>query len=645
MSIGAPVALNMLAPDATPGAADLIPILPSPFTGNLQYTTIPALALSFGANQSDVYGNLVIGTAACLVPPTTGSPVTAIGTNALTDATGTALTALGDLAGQHVTTAKSSVYVGHKTGFYAGSQSSNTFVGAFAAVGIAADPLRITSTFVGGNNCAFGEAAMQNICGFADSNSGIGFNVIFSALYAQSNSAVGTGALELTVNGKQNSALGVGAGKFVQGDQGVFIGALSGYGLTTFHVFPSAAAIGTFVIPLADTSWAILNAAIYAGTFFQAQCTITAKTGTTVTVSNNAFAASVLPGAALVNSRTGLSWYPSNFISSGGTKWPFADTSVFLVGDTVTSTAFAGNATVSSIDPNTSITISVPTTGLVAAGTIFQDKTGTYTAVPSSVTNALSNVFTFANGTAWATVGDVVSVPGVVFDCATILAINPNVSITISQPLLKAIAPNAVAGIYQVNNANTGLGNVTIGYSSGGTLQGGAARNTTLGYNNANSLTTGSNNIIIGQLADIADGTASNQTVIGLGQTAAKISGSLFSAVSRATLANAAGQTWTTAQIAPGVLTRSGAAGVSDTTPTAAQIVAAIPGCEVGSGYEFSVINNNSGTLTIVAGAGVTLAGTTTIATLQMRRYLVRVNAFAAGSEAVILHGIFTAAP
>lgn len=91
-------------------------------------------------------------------------------------------------------------------------------------------------------------------------------------------------------------------------------------------------------------------------------------------------------------------------------------------------------------------------------------------------------------------------------------------------------------------------------------------------------------------------------------------------------VANAAGQTLTAAAVVNGVILRSGAAAVSDTTPTAALILAAMKNPAVGDTFECTIVNTNSGTLTIVAGSGITLAGTTTIATTKTRRYQGRVT-------------------
>lgn len=133
-------------------------------------------------------------------------------------------------------------------------------------------------------------------------------------------------------------------------------------------------------------------------------------------------------------------------------------------------------------------------------------------------------------------------------------------------------------------------------------------------------------------------------TVLGNAQVAATISGDLVRGTTPVTIDNVAGVTWTAVQMRGGQITRSGANAVSDTTPTAAQIVAAIPGCEINSTIEFDVINTNTGLLTILLGSGVIPAGTTTIATVFTRHYRARVTNATLNSEAVTLYGVSTGA-
>lgn len=109
--------------------------------------------------------------------------------------------------------------------------------------------------------------------------------------------------------------------------------------------------------------------------------------------------------------------------------------------------------------------------------------------------------------------------------------------------------------------------------------------------------------------------------------------------------ANALGHTIPTATFIGGVDLRSGPVGAfNDTTPTAAQIIAAIPNCIVNSTRLIMISNAGGGLMTLLAGSGVTLAGTTTVAAGNVRLYLVSVTNITVGSEAVTLRGLMTAA-
>ena len=208
-----------------------------------------------------------------------------------------------------------------------------------------------------------------------------------------------------------------------------------------------------------------------------------------------------------------------------------------------------------------------------------------------------------------------------------------------------ALPANITITSFGTGTGGTGTYNVTPSQSvSSQTMQFGQATS----YNIAIGTSVGSlgyvdsNNILLGN--NIAMASASNMTVVGRGQTAANVSGSFAHGTTSTAINNAAGVTLTVTQIYGKTIIRSGAVAVADTTPTAAQIVAAIPGCEIGSTFDFDIINNNTGLLTITAGSGVTLSGTTTIATLFTRRYRARVTSITASSEAVTLLGVFTAA-
>lgn len=75
--------------------------------------------------------------------------------------------------------------------------------------------------------------------------------------------------------------------------------------------------------------------------------------------------------------------------------------------------------------------------------------------------------------------------------------------------------------------------------------------------------------------------------------------------------------------------TGSPGGGVTMTTPTAAQIIGALPNTIPGSGYNYLQywINDSAGqTFTITAGSGVSVVGTMTVATATVRQVLVNVN-------------------
>lgn len=80
------------------------------------------------------------------------------------------------------------------------------------------------------------------------------------------------------------------------------------------------------------------------------------------------------------------------------------------------------------------------------------------------------------------------------------------------------------------------------------------------------------------------------------------------------------------------VLRRTGSpgGGVTETTPTAAEIVAAIIGAAAGQTYNLQIINGTGQTLTITAGEGVTFTGTAGLANAKTGNYLVTLTSLTA---------------
>ena len=96
-------------------------------------------------------------------------------------------------------------------------------------------------------------------------------------------------------------------------------------------------------------------------------------------------------------------------------------------------------------------------------------------------------------------------------------------------------------------------------------------------------------------------------------------------------VANASGQTLTAANITNLVLVRSGAAGVTDTFPSATTIIAAIAGAQVGVARTLLIVNQNSGTLVLAPGSGVTLTGNLTasnfnISTVTQKSFIIYIS-------------------
>ncbi len=100
-----------------------------------------------------------------------------------------------------------------------------------------------------------------------------------------------------------------------------------------------------------------------------------------------------------------------------------------------------------------------------------------------------------------------------------------------------------------------------------------------------------------------------------------------LTALAKSAIVNAAGVTLTTAQVLGGLIYRSGAVAVSDTFPTAALILAAVPGWETGDVRILTIRNANTGTLTLVTAAGITLTGTMTIPTINVGTFAIEKTA------------------
>lgn len=99
----------------------------------------------------------------------------------------------------------------------------------------------------------------------------------------------------------------------------------------------------------------------------------------------------------------------------------------------------------------------------------------------------------------------------------------------------------------------------------------------------------------------------------------------------------------TSPQLLQGFIIVNAAAGVNLTLPAASDLVNNIQGSMVGTSFEVEVRSIGAGTATIVAGTGVTINGTATVATLNSRTFLVNITNVNLGSEAYTVYSKGTA--
>ena len=116
---------------------------------------------------------------------------------------------------------------------------------------------------------------------------------------------------------------------------------------------------------------------------------------------------------------------------------------------------------------------------------------------------------------------------------------------------------------------------------------------------------------------------ATAQAIAGLGGSGTPIANTNITTVGAGTL--------TAAAIVGGLITRTGPTGAyTDTTATAAQIVAAIPGAFVGPSFEIAIKNSTAFAQTLAAGAGVTLPTSVVIGPQSLGYYLVTLTSLTA---------------
>ena len=107
----------------------------------------------------------------------------------------------------------------------------------------------------------------------------------------------------------------------------------------------------------------------------------------------------------------------------------------------------------------------------------------------------------------------------------------------------------------------------------------------------------------------------------------------------------AGANTWSAAEFIGGLLLRDpNGDNRSDVTPTAAQLVAAISNCKVGTAFRVIIRNtaNAAETITVTAGTDVTLSGTMTIGQNNTKEFLCVITNVTSSSEAATLYSLGT---
>jgi hypothetical protein len=107
--------------------------------------------------------------------------------------------------------------------------------------------------------------------------------------------------------------------------------------------------------------------------------------------------------------------------------------------------------------------------------------------------------------------------------------------------------------------------------------------------------------------------------------------------------ANAGNATYTVAEILSGLLNRDAlSAAKADVLPTAAQIIAGINGCQVGTSFR-TILRNTSaaaGSITLTTNTGLTLIGTMVVPFQSLQELLFVVTNVTPGAEAVSVYSL-----
>ncbi len=123
----------------------------------------------------------------------------------------------------------------------------------------------------------------------------------------------------------------------------------------------------------------------------------------------------------------------------------------------------------------------------------------------------------------------------------------------------------------------------------------------------------------------------------------ARLSSLAYPTVTPVIEATAGAVTYTVAQILGGLILRDALSGAkADLLPTAAAIVAAIEGCQVGTSFRTLIRNTGAGagSITLTTNTGLTLSGTMVIVFQQQKELTFVVTNNIVGSEAVTVYSM-----
>ena len=104
--------------------------------------------------------------------------------------------------------------------------------------------------------------------------------------------------------------------------------------------------------------------------------------------------------------------------------------------------------------------------------------------------------------------------------------------------------------------------------------------------------------------------------------------GAAYGNLTSATITSTVGVTLTAAQVVGAVIFRTNAptGAFTDTTDTATNIIAAIPGATVNASWKLRYVNRDNNVATIAGGTGVTINGTATVASNTWRDFLCQIT-------------------